>query len=267
MTIPASSIVKINPGVVTAGGAGLVLNTLFLTQNPLMPSNRVLSFASVDAVEAFFGIGSAEALAAEIYFTGYQNSTLNPSAMLFAIYNAAASAAFLNSGPGLTLAIVNALAAGTLTLDVDGTPITSASINLSAAGSMRAAATLIEAGFTDPGFTVAWNATIGAFVFTNTTTGSASTLSFATTDGLATGLLLTSATGALLSQGANVDTPASAMNNAVQGSQNWVPMVTLFEPSLSNKQAFAAWFTAQNFAYLWLGWDSDVQASVQGSTE
>ena len=272
MTIPASAIAKINPGVVSAGGAGLVLNGLFLTENALMPSGVVLSFAPgpsgnlAQNVATFFGLASAEAAAAEIYFDGYENSTLTPSAMLFAAYNAAARAAFLNSGPGLTLAEVTALSPGTLTISVDGTPITSASINLSGAGSMSAAAALIVAGFTDPGFTVAWNATIGAFVFTNTATGATSTFTFCSGT-LAAGLLLTQATGALLSQGAVADTPSSAMNNAVALSQNWVSMVTLFEPTLSNKELFAAWFNASDDAYLWLAWDSDVEASETPGAE
>ena len=57
------------------------------------------------------------------------------------------------------------------------------------------------------------------------------------------------------------------MNNAVAVSQNWVSMVTLFEPNLAAKEAFAAWFNAQDDAYLYLAWDSDTQASVQGATE
>jgi Protein of unknown function (DUF3383) len=274
MTIPASSIVKINPAVLNAGGAGVVLNALYLTESLLMPTATVLSFAPGPSgnlgqnVASFFGIGSPEALQAAIYFAGYQNSTLTPSAMLFAAYNAAARAAFLNSGSfaNITLTQLKALPAGTLTLTVDGTPITSASINLSGATSFSNAATLILAGFTSPGFTVTWQAATSQFVFTNTLTGTTSTLSFATGT-LAAGLLLTSATDALLSQGAAADTPASAMNNAVAESQNWVSMVTMFEPVLADKEAFAAWFNAADSAYLWLAWDSDVQASVSGATE
>lgn len=271
MTIPASQIVKINPGVIDAGGDGLVLNGLFLTESALMPTGRVLSFAPGPAgnlglnVATFFGIGSPEALAAVIYFQGFANSTLTPSAMLFAAFSAANRAAFLNSGPGLTLAAVTALSAGTLTLSVDGVPITSASIDLSGATSLSNAATLIEAGFTDPGFTVAWNATIGAFVFTDSSTGASSTLTYCTTNALATGLKLTQAAGALLSQGVVADTPATAMNNAIAESQNWVSMVTLFEPDLSHKELFAAWFSAAEDAYLWLAWDSDVTASASPS--
>jgi hypothetical protein len=267
MTIPASRIVRINPGVVNAGGAGLVFNCLFLTESALMPAGRVLSFASVAAVQAFFGISSPEAAAAAIYFLGYQGASLNPSAMLFAAYVGTAKAAFLNSGSfaGVTLSQLQAIAPGTLTISVQGTPETSASIDLSGATSFSNAAALILAAFTTPGFTVAWNAAISKFVFTDSTTGASSTLSFGS-GGIAAGLLLTQATGALLSQGADVDTPASALAMAVAQSQNWASMVTLFEPDLATKEAFAVWFNAQDNQYLWLAWDSDTQASVQGAT-
>lgn len=268
MTIPASRFVKIIPGVVNAGGAGLVFNCLFLTESTLMPIGRVLSFPSTTAVQNFFGIGSPEALAAPTYFSGYKGASLNPSAMLFAAYVGTARAAFLNSGSfvGVTLTQLQAIAPGTLTVSVDGTPITSSSIDLSGATSFSNAAALILAAFTTPGFTVAWNATINKFVITNTATGSTSTLTYGT-GGIAAGLLFTQATGALLSQGSDVSTPETALDIAVAQSQNWATMVTLFEPNLATKELFAIWFNAQDNAYLWLEWDSDTQASVQGATE
>lgn len=262
MTIPASQIVQVNPGVVNAGGEGLVLNGLFLTENLAMPVGKVLSFVSTAAVAAFFGPASAEAAAAAIYFAGYANSTLQPSAMLFACYNAAARAAFMVSGSwaGIALSVLQALSPGTLTITVDGTPLTSSSINLSGATSFTNAASLITAAFTSPGFTFTWNTVTSTFQVTDNTTGSSSTITFAT-GAMAAGLLLTQATGAQLSQGAIADTPATAMTNAAGLSQNWVSMVTLFEPNLSAKQAFAVWFNGQDQQYIWLAWDSDVTAS------
>jgi hypothetical protein len=267
MSIPASSVVSIKPGVIQAGGAGLVLNGLFLTESALMPTGQVLSFASTNAVVAFFGLGSPEALAAPTYFNGYLNATLSPSAMLFAAYNVAARAAFMNSGSfaNVPLATLQSYT-GTLIIVVDGTTETSATINLSAATSFSNAAALIQAGFTSPGFTVIYSGVTNQFVITNTVTGASSTLTFPTGT-LATDLLLTQATGATISQGAIADTPASAMTNAYNESQNWLSMVTLFEPTLSNKLLFAAWFNAQDDEFLWLAWDSDVLASVSGATE
>ncbi len=272
MTIPASSIVKINPGVVTAGGQGLVLNGLFLTESSSMPTGAVLSFAPGPAgnlaenVAAFFGQNSTEALAAAIYFQGYENSTLTPSAMLFAAYNGtAARAAFLNSGSfaNYSLADMQAIT-GVLTLTVNGTPITSSSINLTGVASQSLMAIAIQDAFTTPNFTVTWNSVTSEFVFTSSTTGINSTISFGSGT-IAQNLLVTQAAGALISPGAAVDTPSSAMDNAVAHSQNWASMVTLFEPDLNDKKLFAAWFSGADDAYLWLAWDSDVEASESPS--
>lgn len=265
MTIPASAIAKINPGVVNAGGAGLVLNALYLTENLAMPTGQVLSFSSQAAVGAFFGLASAEYAQAGIYFAGYANSTLSPSAILFAAYNAAARAAFLVTGAFTNLAQVTAIAPGILDLTVDGVALVSSSINLSGAASFTAAAILIAAAFTD-GPTVSWNPITSSFVFESTTTGASSTISFGS-GAIAAALLTTQATGAALSQGAIADTPTSAMNNAVAQSQNWASMVTMFEPDLATKELFAIWFTEQDDAYAWLAWDSDTQASVQNASE
>ena len=266
MTIPASTIVNATPGVLSAGGNSLVMNGLFLTQNLAMPTATVLGFTSLAAVGTFFGLGSAEYSAAQIYFAGYNNSTVKPGQMLFAPFNLAARAGFLQGGSLAALSL-NALKAltGTLTITAGGSPLTSSSINLSSATSFSNAATIILAAFTSPGFTITWNATSSCFVVTNTATGASSTQVFAT-GALAAGLALTQATGAFLSQGAVLDTPTSAIANAAAISQNWATMVTLFEPVTADKQSFATWFAAQNDRYLYLAWDSDVNASVQGNT-
>lgn len=267
MTIPASNIVSILPGVVGAAGNSLALNGLFFTQNIAMPTNTVFNFASLQAVSNFFGPTSAETAAATIYFAGYTKSTLKPGGMLFAAFNLAARDAFLTSGSfaGVPLTTLQALAAGTLIISMDGTVETSASINLSAATSFSNAASLIQAGFTTPGFTVAWNPVASTFVFTNTASGASSTLSFATGT-LAVSLLLTSATGAFLSQGAVADTPATAAANAINITQNFASFLTLWEPTITDKENFAVWNNTNNNEYLYLAWDSDAQASTQGST-
>ena len=266
MTIPASQIVTVNPSVLGAGGNPLALNGLFLTENLQMPTGQVLGFVSSTAVSNFFGPASAEYAASLIYFAGYQNSTIKPTAMLFAAYNVAARSAFLQSGNlALAAAAFPYPFTGTLNITCNGSPLTSSTISLTGLG-YSAMASAIQAAFTDPPFAVTYNAVNSTFVFTSTATGPSETFLFAT-GSLAADLFLTSATGALLSQGANIDTPSSAMNNAVAVSQNWVSMVTLFEPDLAHKELFAQWFTAQDDAYLWLGWDSDTQASVANATE
>lgn len=266
MTIPAKRIVSVNPGVINGGGNSLAMNGLFLTQSLLMPTASVFNFGSVAAVAGFFGPASPEAAQASIYFAGYNNSQVKPGGMLFAPFNLAARAAFLQSGSlaGVTLTQLQALD-GVLTVTVDNTPETSATINLAAATSFTNAATIIQTAFTAPLFAVTWNAVASAFVFTSTLTGATATIAFATGT-LAASLNLTSATGAILSQGAAADTPASAMANAIAQSQNWATFTTLWEPTLTDKENFAIWSNGQNERFLYVAWDSDPNASVQGNS-
>jgi hypothetical protein len=268
-SIPISSDISVNPGVLSAGGAAILLNGLCLTQNPLMPAATALPFTSAAAVAAFFGAASTEAAKAKIYFAGYDGSTAKPGMLYFAPYQTEAVAAFLRSGSlaSLTLAELQAITPGTLTMTINGVTETSSSINFSSAGSFSAAAALIEAAFSGTVPTVSWNATLSAFVFDSPTTGSASTIGFPTTDAFATALNLTSATSALISQGDVADTPSSAMTKATAATQNFFSVWALFEPNLSNKGLFGVWFSEQNDAYLFLGYDTDAQAIVEGSTE
>ena len=267
MTIPASVIANVIPSVLSPGGTGLVMNGLVLTQSLLMPTGTVLSFASAGAVSNFFGPASAEYAYASIYFAGMENGTQLPSAILFAPYNAAACAAWLQSGSlaSVPLATLQALD-GTLTISVNGTPLTSSTINLAGVTSQTLMAAAIQAAFTTPPFSVAWDAVQSAFIFTTTATGATETIAFASGT-IAAGLYLTAATGATLSQGAAADTPSSAMNNVVAVSQNWATMSYITEPSLANKDAFAVWFSAQNGQYVGVMWDSDVLACTQNATE
>jgi len=266
MSIPASDVVVVNPGVIGTGGNPLALNGVILSKSTYLPTNGVQSFAGADAVAAFFGPASAEYELAKVYSLGFDNSTAKPGTLIFAPFVDTARGAWLQSGSlsSMTLTQLQALS-GVLTVTVSGTAKTSSTINLSAATSFSNAATLIQAAFTSPGFTVAWDAVKSVFIFTVTATGTASTITEASGT-LATGLKLSTATGAILSQGAAVDTPATAMDMVKSKTQNWVSFMTLWEPLIADKTAFAVWTNAQNQRYMYVAWDSDAQAIVNGST-
>ncbi len=78
MSIPASEIVQVVPGVIGAGGSALDLNGLILTTDTAVPVGTVQSFATARDVERFFGATSTEATLAGIYFNGFDNSTRKP---------------------------------------------------------------------------------------------------------------------------------------------------------------------------------------------
>ena len=266
-SIPVSDIVNVNPGVVGTGGNPLALNGVMMSQNVLLPVGAVQPFASPTAVSAFFGAASAEYALAQIYFLGFDNSTSKPGTLMFAPYVLADRGAWLQSGnmSALTLTQLQALS-GVLTVTVDGVGFTSSSINLSAASSFTNAAALIAAGFTGagkPGCT--WNAVNSTFQLTSSTTGATSTITYATGT-LSAGLMFTSATGALLSQGRVADTPATAMATVIAQTQNWVDFMTMWEPTLADKTNFAIWTNAQNQRYSYIVWDTDAQAIVANSS-
>lgn len=267
MTIPASNIVTVNPGVIGTGGSPLALNGVILTKNAALPSSGVRSFSSPGGVSAFFGPASAEYEISKTYFLGFDNSTIKPGTLFFAPYTDVARAAWLNSGSmaGVSLAELKALS-GVLTVTVDGTVKTSTSISLTAATTFSNAATIISAGFTGAGAPVCtWNAVSSTFTLTSPTTGPLSSMSFASGT-LSTGLMLTSAKGAVLSQGASISTPGAAMDSVKAATQNWVDFITMWEPVTADKELFAEWSNAQNQRYMYVAWDTDAQAIVQGST-
>lgn len=142
-TIPASTIVRVTPNVLTAGGAALALIGLFLTTSTRIPIGSVPSFPDAPSVEAYFGGGSDEANAASIYFKGFENSNLKPGALRLAQYPQSAVAAYLRSAAlGLTLVELQALN-GTVIVTVNGS-VQNASVNFSTAVSFSSAATLLE---------------------------------------------------------------------------------------------------------------------------
>ena len=83
----------------------------------------------------------------------------------------------------------------------------------------------------------------------------ASSITYATGT-LSTSLLFTQATYAVLSQGAEIAAVPTFMNNIVNQFTNWIPLMTMWEPSLPLKEQFAAWFNTQ-FNYLYVCYDSD----------
>src|SRR6185312_14291968 len=143
-------------------------------------SSSLLPFESAADVGAFFGLASTEYAMAQVYFQGPNGATTTPGKLYFGAYSTTAVGAWLRSGSlaSMTLTQLQALT-GTLTITINGTAETSASIVLSGASSFTAAAATIQAAFTSPDFTVSFDTQISAFVFTSSTTGAASTSTYA----------------------------------------------------------------------------------------
>lgn len=264
-SIPASQLVSVQPGVVGTGGSPLSLNSIFLTQDPSIPVGTVQPFPTALSVSNWFGATAPEALLANVYFNGFDGSNIKPGNLFFAQYPVAPVAAYMRGGviSAMTLAALKALT-GVLTVTMDGAVKNSSAIVLTAATSFSSAATIIAAAFTG-GPAVTYDSIRGAFVVTSATTGAASSMSIGSGT-ISAGLMLTTATGAVLSQGAIAAVQSTFMNAVTQITQNWANFMTVWEPLVADKMLFAAWVNAQNQRYAYVCWDSDITVTQSGNT-
>lgn len=265
MSIAASQLSNSIPSVLTSAAGVAALSGLILTANTTVPLGAIAQFTNPTDVGSYFGPTSPEFNMASIYFAGYLNSTKLPGLLTFSQYPTAAVSAYLRSASqaSTTLAQLQAITPGTLSITVDGVVKTSTSINLAGATSFSNAATLIGAAFTG-GPTVTFNSQLNTFVFTSTTTGASSTISFGT-GAIATPLGLTQALGAVTSQGSIAFTPASAMTAITALTLNFAPFMTIFEPVLADKVNFGVWTSQQQGKYVYAAWDSDINATTAGN--
>lgn len=264
-SIPASAIVQVLPNVIDAGGSGLDLVGLILTNSNRVPIGSVARFVTANDVAGYFGPLSQEATLAATYFAGYDGSTIKPAALLFSQYAAGPVAAYLRGGRlGLSLAQLQATS-GVLTLTINGTAITTTNINFASAASFSNAAAQIQTALAASGATVAYDSVLGSFVITSGTTGTASTITFATGT-LAGPLGLTAATGGVVSAGALASAPASAMDGIVAQTQNFASFMTAFKPTVPDMLALATWNGLQADRYLYAMWDNSILPTQFGET-
>lgn len=106
---------------------------------------------------------------------------------------------------------------------------------------------------------VTYDSVSGAFVLTSGIAGAISTAAFATGT-LAASLKLTSATGAVLSQGTTSTTPSAFMDALTAITTNWATFFTIFDPDVSgnaNKLLFSEWADSTNDRFAYVAWDLD----------
>ena len=197
------------------------------------------------------------------------------AALLQGALNAAepTAATFTGAIAGNTLT-VSAVASGTLSIGqtIVGAGVAAGTIISSLGTGTGLAGTYILSGSqtvasesmtsTATAFNVTYDSVSGSFIFASGVTGAASLAGYATGT-IAAPLLLTQATGAILSQGAAATTPAAFMASVVAVTQNWATFWTMFDPDNGSgnvqKLAFAAWTNSvQNNNYAYVAWDTDI---------
>lgn len=264
MAIPASQIVNVTPRLIAAGGTDLVMNGLLLTQNALIPLTEfALSFTSADAVGDYFGQTSDEYLFAVRYFLGYNNSFKKPRALMVAPRVASAASAWLRGGKNTaTLAALQAVADGAMSINIDGTDVALASVDLSGATSFSDVATTLTTALSGAG-TVTFSSFTEAFTVTSNTTGAASSVSFASAGASGTDLSallnLTQAAGAILSPGADAMSVAENLAAVRVASDNWVTFTTIYSATDAEVLELAAWATGMGVDYLYVPWSTDAE--------
>lgn len=112
---------------------------------------------------------------------------------------------------------------------------------------------------------VTYDSVSGAFVITGGTPGVTGTITVAA-GSAAAGLKLTTATGAVTSQGAAVGVPGTFMDAVIAQTQNFATFTTLTEPSTSDCVAFAAWADGKNSRYAYILWDTDAAPITANDT-
>lgn len=265
MAISLREDVQINPGVLPAGGSAVDLNGLILTDSQYAPVGSVPSFANKEDVGRYFGFTSTEYGMAAIYFNGYDGSTKKPGALLFAQFNEVAVSAWLRSGSlaDMTLDQLK-LISGTLILTVDGTVKTSSNIVLTSVTSFAQAATVIKTAI-GSGVDVVYDTVQKAFIIKSSTTGAASTITYATGTA-ATALRFTASTGSIISQGADIANVPSLMVSVLDKTQNWALFTTSFECDEAQHLAFSSWVNSENYRFGYVAHYDEADAKVQGST-
>lgn len=260
MSIPASQLATVVPGVLTASGSAVDMNGLILTDSQYMPSGQVMPFASAEDVGAFFGADSLEKSLSDIYFGGFTGCTKYPATLLFSLWPQAETAAMLT---GASLAGVGLddlkLFTGTFTITVDGTAVDADDMDFSAITSYSDAAEVIADAVDS--VAAVYDSTKQGFILTSKTTGADSTVTTATGT-LADSLKLSQTTGAVASQGVGTVTPKSTMDNIVGVAPNWGVFTTTVEPELAEKIEFAEWVNGRKYEYAYVGWDTDPAAQA-----
>ena len=261
MSINASYLVSLTPRTITGGSADLETNGMVLTTTYLLPTGTpAMSFTSAQAVSAVFGAASPEAAFAQQYFTGLTNQQKAPSALVIGLNMQQALGAWIQSAPVTAeLSDFQAISDGSLTITIDGAPVSATGIDLSEAQSLSEVATTVAEKLT--GTTGAYNSDLKAFIFTTSSTGATATVSYATagTGGTDISALLglTEAAGAVVSQGVAAMTPAQNLDAIVAATANWSQFTTLEEVEDQElAEAYSAWADVSD-DYVYLFWSSD----------
>ena len=259
MSINANRLVSITPRVISGGSADLETNGLILTANTSIQGNvPAIEFNTVKEVGEFFGLSSAEYLAAEQYFTGVNNQSKAITTLWFGRILTTAGSGWLRAGKTVTLETLKAITDGAFGIKVDGNTNTLTGLNFSSATSFGDVATAITTGLT--GAVCSYDSVQKKFVITSATTGETSIIEFGTAPASGTNLTallgLDASGGAVQSLGNDALTVAENMDAITVVTRNFVGFTTLVKASDSDAVSYAAWADLDD-DYVYFYWSDD----------
>lgn len=193
---------------------------LALTVSPYLPtSTPLMQFKSLADVGDFFGTDSTEYASARKYFASCITAINFPPYMYFGLLTPVATDARLFGGtlsnPADTLVALQAITSGNFTVIFSGTSYATSGIDLSSATSLSQVTSLIDAAVASahPPIAVLYATSYDPvrnrfFEVNNSTSGASNTLGYSSSSSgnLAALLQLTQATGAVISNGSDVQT-------------------------------------------------------------
>ena len=278
MAIPASELVRVQPRVLAGTGQDLAFNGLFLDTNAAIPANTLVTFRDASSVSDYFGASSAEYRAARVYFNGYNNSFIKPTALYFWRANTASVPAFIRgkafraSETASMLSAIQGANGGSLTVSYGAKTATVEEVATTAITSPSAAAEYITTALakTDVPATCRWDAALSCFFLTAPTADLTAGLSISITGSLATAMGLDAASAAASSLSALGETYTAILNHATETTQNFVTFSTIDEVSKDDALLLASWSNAQynesnQFLYVW--WSTDGALKTEDASE
>lgn len=151
------------------------------------------------------------------------------------------------------------------------TPTTDLAGSLGLTSATGATETQGTPAVTPPAPSVTFSSLGNVFRITSGTTGADSSVSYAmppTSGGtdVATLFGLTQDAGAVVSPGMAAMSEAENMEAILKSSRNWVCFMTIWEPELDGKLAFAKWCNGYAPRYAYAAWDTDARATQQLAT-
>lgn len=252
--LPTSRVINVSVTLTPAGASYENINTLLIIgdSDVIDTQTRLRSYGELEEVAADFGSSAPEYLAATLFF----GQTPTPTQLYIGRWARTATAGLL-VGAALTttqqaLSNFTTVTAGGFKIAVNGagSPVSVTGINLSSASSLSAVASLITTALTSATVpaTCTWNGS--QFVFTSTTTGTSSNVSFLTPPASGTdisGLLNgTSAAGGYVVAGITAESALAAVQALDALPTFWYALswASSVMPSDSDYLAVAAYIQA-----------------------